>query len=97
MLTSLALLWRRRNDRPTCGPTIMAALAYAGMIGAFFILNRPVNEALNGWTVATLPANWTSFRARWEIGHASSALLSVFALVAVIRAALIERDRLRRK
>jgi hypothetical protein len=34
--------------------------------------------ALSGWTPATLPADWTRFRDRWEFGHAVHAAL--FAL-----------------
>jgi hypothetical protein len=39
-----------------------------------------------------LPPDWTSYRMRWEIGHALAALLSVISLAAVIQAS--KRPRL---
>ncbi len=65
------------------------------MLATFFVFNRPVNAALNGWTAATLPADWADYRITWEVGHALSALLSIVGLISVACACLIERDRLR--
>ena len=58
---------------------------YAGMIGVFFLLNAPVNEALSVWTATTLPADWDAYRLRWEVGHALAAALSVIAFVNLLR------------
>ena len=44
-----------------------------------------MNEALNGWTAATLPTNWSTYRLRWELGHAFAAALAVVAFVALMR------------
>ena len=66
--------------------TLFAAAAYAAMIAVFFIFNNPVNQALNGWTAATLPTHWPAYRLRREIGHAIAALLSVLAWAALIAA-----------
>jgi hypothetical protein len=56
--------------------TLAAAGMYAGMIATFFVFNNPVNNTLNRWTAATLPADWPAHRLRWESGHALAALLS---------------------
>ena len=93
LATSVALLWRRRGRRAGFGLTLVAVLAYAGMLASYFVLNRPVNMALNGWTAATLPADWAAYRLRWEAGHALAAALSLVAAAALTRAWLIERDR----
>lgn len=66
------------------------------MLAAFFVFNAPVNAALNGWTAATLPADWAAYRLRWEAGHAVAALLSVVGLAAVVRACLVEASNLQR-
>jgi hypothetical protein len=63
------------------------------MIAVFFLFNAPVNEALNGWTAATLPANWSTYRLRWEIGHAFAAALAVIAFVALMRQWKRERTK----
>ena len=56
-----------------------------GHVAVFFLFNAPVNEALDGWTAATLPTNWSTYRLRWEIGHAFAAALAVIAFVALMR------------
>lgn len=71
---------------------IIAALAYASMIGVFFAMNDPVNRAVNGWTLATLPSNWPDYRLRWEAGHALAAVLAILGFVATV---LPSRDGLR--
>jgi len=91
LATTLALLVVRR-DPATRRLTLVAAVAYAAMIAAFFVFNDPVNAALNGWTPADIPADWTRYRLRWESGHALAAACAVVALALLVRAWLIERD-----
>jgi len=93
LATTLMLLVVRRRDPALMRLTLLGALAYAGMIAAFFVFNNPVNVALNGWTPSTLPPDWASYRLRWEIGHALAAILSVAAIASLVRAWLIERER----
>jgi hypothetical protein len=93
LATSVALLVLRRHDAAALRLALVAAIAYAGMIAVFFAFNAPVNAALDGWTAATLPTNWPSYRLRWEAGHALAALLSVVGLVAAARGWLLERER----
>jgi len=91
--TAITLMVARRRDPAPMRLTLVAALAYAGMIATFFVFNNPVNAALNGWTPSTIPPDWTSWRLRWETGHALAAALSIAAIVSLVRAWLIERDR----
>jgi hypothetical protein len=95
LVTALALLILRRHDRVPMRVTLVAAIAYAGMIATFLVFNNPVNAALNTWTPSTIPPDWGSYRLRWEVGHALAAILSGIALAALVRAWLIERDRRR--
>jgi hypothetical protein len=69
---------------------LLAVGCYLGMLACFFVFNGPANAALNGWTAATLPADWSALRMRWELGHALAALLALVALAAALRA---ERPR----
>ncbi|HEY1707652.1 MAG TPA: hypothetical protein VGG10_05265 [Rhizomicrobium sp.] len=70
----------------------IAAAMYAAMLACFFLFNDPVNRALNGWTTDSLPADWTGYRFRWELGHALAALFAICALVAVaLSCSAIER------
>ena len=95
LATTLALLVVRRRDRVTTWPTIVAAIAYASMIATFFVFNDPVNAALNSWTAATIPPDWSDYRLRWETGHALATILSMIALALLVRVWLVERDRRR--
>jgi hypothetical protein len=67
----------------------LAAVAHTGMLLSFFLLNAPVNEAVNKWTAETLPADRASYRWRWEIGHALAALFALLGLVAAGSVTLI--------
>ncbi len=93
--TTVTLLVVRGRDPAPMRLTLVAALAYAGMIAAFFAFNDPVNAALNSWTPSSIPADWESYRLRWESGHAVAAILAIAGIVALVRAWFIERERLR--
>jgi len=62
---------------------IAAATCYVVMLLAFFMFNAPVNAAIDSWTAATLPVDWTSYRAKWETGHAIAAVFAAGALIFV--------------
>ena len=63
------------------------------MLADFFVFNQPVNEPLLGWTSATLPADWSNYRLRWEIGHALTALFSMIAFATLIRERIRETTK----
>lgn len=46
LTVSLILAYMRRRNRVAAGLTLIAAIGYAGMVAAFFVLNSPVNEAV---------------------------------------------------
>src|ERR1700751_1126956 len=45
LLTSIWLAYLRRRSRTALAATVLASAGYAGMLGAFFLLNQPVNLA----------------------------------------------------
>jgi hypothetical protein len=83
LATSLILAYVRRRSS-TLRTTLIAAIGYACMIVAFFLLNLPVNAAVESWTSTTLPSNWATYRLRWEAGHGIAALLALISLTALI-------------
>lgn len=90
LATSLAFALARRKNTKALRPALLACFCYAGMLGAFFLLNAPVNEAVSAWTETALPAGWPGYRLRWEAGHAIAAVLSVIAFTALLRARRVE-------
>src|SRR5579875_963085 len=73
LATSLLLVLFRGRASRARRLAVVAVIAYAAMLATFFVFNKPVNVALNGWTAATLPPDWSGYRLRWEIGHAIAA------------------------
>ncbi len=91
LLTSLWLIYLRQRSSAVLWATVLAGAGYAGMLVAFFLFNEPVNVAVSAWTPTSLPTDWTSYRARWEAGHAIAAMLSVMSLAALVWA--FEKER----
>lgn len=92
LLTSLVLLRLRRRNKAAMRPTLVAAIAYAAMLAAFFVFNNPVNRAVATWTGAALPHEWPNYRLRWETGHALAALLSIIGAAAAFRGYQADRS-----
>lgn len=86
LLAAGALFLFTREDKSLRRYYLIAALCYAGMLASFFAFNNLVNLALNGWTPQTLPPYWRDYRLHWEIGHLITAILSLIAFVAQLRA-----------
>jgi hypothetical protein len=51
-------------------------------------VNVPIDEAIAGWTVTTLPPDWTSTRNRWEVYHAARTFLSLAGFGSTLAAGL---------
>jgi hypothetical protein len=90
LATTLLLLLMRRGNARTRWLTLIAAVSYAGMLAAFFVLNAPVNEAVRGWTPASLRDDWPTYRLSWEVGHVIAAVLSIVGLTVLVRARILE-------
>ncbi len=70
---------------------LAAAACYVVMLIAFFMFNAPANAAIDSWTAATLPADWSHWRAKWETGHAIAAVFAAGALIFVFSARSLDR------
>ena len=79
-----------RGRRPAARWTLAAAACVTAGLGVWFALVAPMNAALSGWTPETLPADWTSYRNQWEIGHAVHAALFGLGFGALVVALLAE-------
>ena len=82
LLSTLALTITVRQER---GAFIFALIAFLCIVGTqviFWIYTYPANRATKNWTM--LPENWVGVRKQWEYSHATSAILNLVALVALI-------------
>ncbi|CAM3832621.1 DUF1772 domain-containing protein [Deinococcus frigens] len=76
-------IWRWRRGESCWLPLVAPAFIGAALI-VWQVHNGPVNAAVDGWTPATIPQDWTTFRARWEYAHAVRAALFTVALIALL-------------
>ena len=49
----------------------------------------PIDNRIETWTAATLPADWRSIQSRWELFHTVRTFVSIAALVAVTIGAVV--------
>lgn len=91
-----ALAWRERRRGWRWTPSAVAAASVALGLAVWAGFTNPVNQALNAWSPATLPQDWTSWRNQWEISHAVHAALLAAAL-AVLLSSVVRGDDTARK
>ena len=80
-LITLGLLWRRPRTA-----------AFWWLLGGFLLMvaalvitlavEVPIDNRIETWTVATLPADWRSIQSRWELFHTLRTFVSIAAVVA---------------
>ena len=90
LLSTLVLTVIVRKERRAFVFALIAFLCIAGTQVVFWTYTYPTNQATNNWTM--LPQNWTELRRQWEYSHATSAVLNLMALVAVILSVLARRN-----
>jgi hypothetical protein len=86
LLSTLILTLMTRHDPWQFRPSLTAFLAIAATQVVFWTSTYPVNKATSNWT--RLPSNWEALRQQWEYSHATSSVLALIALIAVIVAVL---------
>jgi uncharacterized membrane protein len=87
-LVTLALLWPHRH---AAAFWCMAA-GFLLMVAALVItlaVEVPIDNQIQDWTAATLPADWRSIQSRWELFHTIRTLVSIAAVVAATIAGVV--------
>jgi uncharacterized membrane protein len=86
------ILVYRRN--PLAGfLTLAGFVCVAGATAITLIVNVPIDEMMAGWTVATLPADWTQIRDRWETFHTARTFVTLGGLAATLAGCLLPAGR----
>ena len=78
---------------PARGFALAAALLFALALVLWWVLVYPVNVELAKWVNGPVPDDWTSYRARWEWGHAIIALTELSGFAALVAAVLADTPR----
>lgn len=88
LITTIGILFLVYRRRATFFLTLVGAVCLLGTLLAYWFGNRPINAKVSAWTPATLPADWTRYRDRWDDAHAFSAVFAAIALVVLLIAIL---------
>ena len=84
LLSALVTLALLRQGRRTTAFWWLAA-GFLLMVAALVItlaVEVPIDNQIETWTVATLPGDWRSIQARWELWHTTRTFSSIAAVVA---------------
>jgi uncharacterized membrane protein len=87
-LVTLALQWS--GGRTAAFWWLLAGFLL--MVAALVItlaVEVPIDNQIETWTVATLPGDWRSIQARWELWHTIRTFTSIAALVAATISATV--------
>lgn len=90
LVSTLVLTIMERHRPKAFGLSVVALACILGTQIVFWTFTYPANQETNNWTV--LPENWMALRAQWEYSHATSAVLSLTALISVI-CSVLARDK----
>jgi uncharacterized membrane protein len=86
-LVAGVLVYRRQAS---AGYLLLAGCAcVVGATVITLLVNVPIDEMMAGWTAATLPADWTQVRDRWEAYHTVRTFLSLGALAITLAGSLL--------
>ncbi len=88
LFSTLMLTVMLRHRRKAFALALIAFLCIAGTQVVFWTFTFPANQVTDNWTV--LPENWEHVRRQWEYSHATSAVLNLAALVALILSMLVD-------
>src|SRR6266545_7024324 len=81
-LITLALLWRGARTAAFWWLLAGFLLMVAALV-ITLVVEVPIDNKIEAWTVATLPGDWRSIQSRWESFHTIRTFLSIAAVVAV--------------
>jgi hypothetical protein len=94
-IIALGLLayFTREHGRPGAGMALAALLLFVFALVLWWVLIYPVNVELAKWVDGPVPADWTTYRARWEWGHAIIALTELLGFAALVASVLADTPR----
>jgi len=87
-LVTLALLWQ--GVRAAAFWWLLAGfLLMVAALAITLVVEVPIDNKIETWTVATLPGDWRSIQSRWELFHTIRTFLSIAAVVAATVSATV--------
>jgi hypothetical protein len=93
IVLGLLAFFLREHGRPGYALTLAAALLFVLALVLWGVLVYPVNVELAKWVNGPVPADWTSYRARWEWGHAVIACVELLGFAVLVWSVLEDTPR----
>jgi uncharacterized membrane protein len=87
-LVTLALLWQGGRAAPFWW-LLAGFLLMVAALAITLAVEVPIDNQIETWTAATVPGDWRSIQARWELFHTIRTFLSIAAVVAVTISAVV--------
>jgi Domain of unknown function (DUF1772) len=87
----LFVLYRLRRRASFSLVLVATALLLVALLITLSV-NVPIDNAIAGWTMDTLPSDWTEIRDRWEAYHATRTFLSLVGFGCALAAVLWSGD-----
>jgi hypothetical protein len=84
----VVLLLARRDGARVVTLQVITLGSIVTMVVSTLIINAPVNFEIDTWNAAAPPADWASWRDRWEFGHALRSYVGLVGLLTALVAAL---------
>jgi uncharacterized membrane protein len=91
LLSALVTLALLRQGRQTVALWWVLAgfLLMAAALVITLAVEVPIDNQIQDWTAATLPADWRSIQSRWELWHTIRTFLSIAAVIAATISAAV--------
>jgi len=89
LFSTLVLTILLRNERRAFIFSLIAFVCIVGTQIVFWTYTYPANQLTGNWTA--LPENWMALRRQWEYSHATSSVLNLAAMIAMILSVLSNR------
>jgi uncharacterized membrane protein len=91
MIMSVSLITRKNSTGFYLG--IAACLLIVVALLITLLVEVPIDNQIKTWTTATIPADWTMMRARWQVFHTARTFLSLASLASLTLAVLSSTQR----
>jgi hypothetical protein len=87
LLAALFVYWQQA----TAGLLMLVGfVCFSVATATTLLVNVPIDELMAGWTLATLPANWTQVRDQWETFHMLRTFVTLGGFAVTLAGALLQ-------
>jgi uncharacterized membrane protein len=91
MITSVSLIPKKNSIGLYLGIAACVLIVVALLIT--LLVEVPIDNQIRTWTTETIPVDWTTMRARWQLYHTARTFLSLASLAGLILAVLSSTQR----